>query len=92
MADKLAVFVPAERELDRLRQQVPAEGHDDLGLGVGAGMQSDDFSVRSQKRAAERVMGREASFTISLPYFCAKFPMDLARAVAGDIVADLENF
>ena len=37
MADKLAVFVPAERELDRLGQQVPAEGHDNFGLGVGAG-------------------------------------------------------
>ena len=37
MADKLAVFVPAERELDRLGQQVSAKRDDDLGLGVGAG-------------------------------------------------------
>ena len=39
MAHQLAVFVPAERELDRLGQQVPAEGHDNLGLGVGAGVE-----------------------------------------------------
>ena len=38
MADKLAVFVPAERELDRLGQQVSAKRDDDLSLGVRAGI------------------------------------------------------
>ena len=37
MADKLAALVPREGELDRLREQVPAEGHDDFRLGVRAG-------------------------------------------------------
>ena len=37
MAHQLAVFVPAERELDGLGQQVSAEGHDNFGLGVCAG-------------------------------------------------------
>lgn len=54
MADKLAVFVPAERELDRLGQQVSAKRDDDLSLGVRAGVCGLGFGAFPEKGGGAR--------------------------------------